>query len=91
MFVTGSRTQKALEAFSRAEGMDVGQARRRVRAAPVDGPAQAARVPAAGDLPAQPTQVRAHRERGAQDRETAPHQSRRESEDRPHIPSWLHG
>lgn len=55
MFVTGSRTQKALEAFSRAEGMDVGQARRRVRAAAVDGPAQAARVPAAGDLPAQPT------------------------------------
>lgn len=55
--------------------MDVGQAGRRVRAAAVYGPAQAARVPAAGDLPAQPPQVRAHRQRGAQDRKAAPHQS----------------
>lgn len=71
--------------------MDVGQAGRRVRAAAVHGPAQAARVPPARDLPAQPAQVRAHRQRGAEDRQAAPHQGGRQGAHRPHLPRRLHG
>lgn len=62
MCVVGARTQEAPEASGGAQGMDAGQAGRRVRAAAFHGPAQAARVPAARHFPAQPAQVRAHRE-----------------------------
>lgn len=71
--------------------MDVGQAWRRVRAAAIHGPAQAARVPAARHLPAQPAQVRAHRQRGAQDRQAAAHQGGRQGAHGPHLPGRLHG
>lgn len=71
--------------------MDVGQTGRRARAAAVDRPAQAARVPAAGYLPAQPAEVRAHRERGAEDRKAAAHQGGRQGAHRPHLPRRLHG
>lgn len=87
----GSRPQEALEAAERAQGMDAGQAGRAARAAAEHGPAQAARVPAAGDLPAQPPQVRAHRQRGAQDRQAAPHQGGRQGPHRPHLPRRIHG
>lgn len=64
---TGARTEKASEAFKCSQSMDVGQTRRRVRAAAVHRSPQAARVLAAGHLSAQPAQVRAHWQRGAQD------------------------
>lgn len=73
MLIVGARTQEALEAVSGAQGMDVRQTRRRVRAATVHGPSQAARVLAARHLSSQPPQVRAHRQRSAQNREAAPH------------------
>lgn len=79
MSVVGARTQEAPEAAGCAQGMDVGQAGRRVRAAALHGPAQASRVLAARYLPAQPPQVRAHRQRSAQDREAAAYQGRRQS------------
>lgn len=87
----GSRSQEAPEASGGAQGMDAGQARRRVRAAAQHGPASAARVPAARHFPAQPAQVRAHRQRGAQDREAAPHQGGRQGAHRPYLPRRLHG
>lgn len=73
----GARTQEALEAFSRAESMDVRQARWSVRAAALHGSAQAQGMLAARDIPAQPTQVRAHRQRSTQNSETAAHQGGR--------------
>lgn len=81
MWCLGPRTQKAFEAISRSQSMDVGQAGRRVRAETVHRAAQAARVLAARHLPAQPAQVRAHRQRGVEDRKAAPHQGGRQSED----------
>lgn len=89
--VAGTRAEEAPEAVSRPQGMDAGQARRRVRAAAVDRPAQAARVLAARHLPAQPAQVRAHRQRGAQDRKAAAHQGGRQGAHRPHLPRRIHG
>lgn len=91
MSCAGSRSEEALEAAERAEGMDAGQAGRRVRAEAQLGPAPAARVPAARGVPAQQAQVRAHRQRGAQDRQAAPHQGGRQSAHRPHLPRRLHG
>lgn len=67
----GSWPKEAFEAFSRPQGMDVGQAGRRLRPAPLDRPTQAARVAAPADLPEEPPQVRPQRRRGDQDRHAA--------------------
>lgn len=71
--------------------MDVGQAGRGVRAAPIHRSAQAARVAAAGHLPAQPAQVRADRRRGQENRHAAADQGRRQGADRHQLPRRIYG
>lgn len=76
MFI-GSWSQEAFEAFSRTQGMDVGQTWRSLRSSSINRSTQAARVAASVDLPEKPSQVRSQWRRGDQDCHAAPHQGRR--------------
>ena len=88
---TGARTEEAPEARECAQALDAVQDGRHLRAAPLHGPAQAARVAAAHPHPAQPPEVRADQGGGQRHLQAEVRQGGRQGPLRRELPRRLHG